>query len=272
MDGDVPESDATTRITVTESRKRFGLLLIAIAAAFAVQGIAQPGRWEQVIVAALLSATLLLALAVAETRSRWMHGAIALTIVLVVIGLANAIAGVTDGPSARAANLLLVVLAPPAIVIGIVRTLRARGRVTIEAVFGSLCLYMLVGMFFSLVYGVIGRIDGTFFAGGQPTTTAHQLYFSFTTLTTVGYGDYTPASNLGHTLAMTEALIGQIYLVTVVAVIVSNLGRSRLRGETGPSIPSAAAPPASDQSAAGAPASDQSAADVAAEPPAGVGE
>jgi hypothetical protein len=255
MDGDVPESDATTHTSVTESRKRFGLLLIAIVAAFAVQGIAEPGRWEQLVVAVLLSATLLLALAVAETRRRWMHGAIALTIVIVAIGLANAVAGVTDGPSARAANLLLVVLAPPAIVIGIVRTLRARRRVTIEAVFGSLCLYMLVGMFFSLVYGVIGKIDGTFFAGGQPTTTTHQIYFSFTTLTTVGYGDYTAASNLGHTLAMTEALIGQIYLVTVVAVIVSNLGRTRLQGEA-----------VSVQSAAEGPAMPP------AEPPAGAGE
>ncbi len=231
MDGEVPKSDAAAPTSVTESRKRFGLLLLAIVAAFGVQGIGVPGRWEQVIVAVLLSATLLLALAVAETRRRWMHGAIALTIVLVAIGLANAIAGVTDGPSARAANLLLVVLAPPAIVVGIVRTLRARRRVTIEAVFGSLCLYMLVGMFFALVYGVIGRVDGTFFTDGQATTTAHQIYFSFTTLTTVGYGDYTAASNLGHTLAVTEALIGQIYLVTVVAVIVSNLGRSRLQGQ-----------------------------------------
>ena len=252
MVGDVPKSDATTQTLITEGRKRFGLLLIAIVTAFAVQGIAEPGRWEQVIVAVLLSATLLLALAVADTRRRWMRGAIGLTIVLVAIGLANAIAGVTDGASARAANLLLVVLAPPAIVVGIVRTLRARGRVTIEAVFGSLCLYMLVGMFFSLVYGVIGKIDGTFFAGGQSTTTPHQLYFSFTTLTTVGYGDYTAASNLGHTLAMAEALIGQIYLVTVVAVIVSNLGRSRVRGEPGASL--------------------QSAAEAPGEPPAGAGE
>ncbi len=236
-------ADAAHKL-VTERRKRFGLLLIAIVAAFAVQGIAQPGRWEQVIVAVLLSATLLLALRVAETRRRWMHGAIALTIVIVAIGLANAIDGVTDGPSARVANLLLVVLAPPAIVIGIVRTLRTRGRVTIEAVFGSLCLYMMAGMFFALVYGVIGRIDGTFFAGGQATTTAHQLYFSFTTLTTVGYGDYTAASNLGHTLAMTEALIGQIYLVTVVAVIVSNLGRTRFKEEAeAPGLPPAQADP-----------------------------
>jgi hypothetical protein len=240
-----PERNEELHTALSGRRKRFGWLLVAIATAFAVQGIAEPGRWEQLIVAVLLATTFLLALAVAETRPRWMRAAVGLCIVIIAVGLANAISGATDGASARVANLLLVTLAPPAIVIGIVRTLRARSRVTIEAVFGVLCLYLLAGMFFALVYGVIGRIDGTFFANGSATTTARTIYFSFTTLTTVGYGDYTAASNLGHTLAVTEALVGQIYLVTVVAVIVGNLGRARLRGER-PGDSSAA----SDQTAA----------------------
>ena len=60
-------------------------------------------------------------------------------------------------------------------------------------------------------------------------TTAHCLYFSFATLTTVGYGDVLTRSDLGHTLAVTEALVGQIYLVTVVALLVSDLGSRRTR-------------------------------------------
>jgi hypothetical protein len=125
----------------------------------------------------------------------------------------------------RIANLLLVTLAPPAIVVGIVRALRARGRVTLEAVFGVLCLYILVGMFFAFLYGAIDRIGQDFFAQGAQATTSNCLYFSFTTLTTVGYGDFTAATNLGHTLSVSEALLGQIYLVTVVAVFVGNLIR-----------------------------------------------
>jgi hypothetical protein len=54
-------------------------------------------------------------------------------------------------------------------------------------------------------------------------TRALRLYFSYVTLATLGYGDYTAASNLGHMLAVAEALIGQIYLVTVVALLVSRL-------------------------------------------------
>ena len=55
------------------------------------------------------------------------------------------------------------------------------------------------------------------------------LYFSVTTLATVGYGDFTAASNLGHTLSVSEALLGQVYLVTIVSLIVGNLGRRRVR-------------------------------------------
>ena len=76
-----------------------------------------------------------------------------------------------------------------------------------------------------------------FFAGDQSTTVAHCLYFSFASLTTVGYGDLTARTNLGHTLSVSEALLGQIYLVTVVSLIVANLGRSRPRAQETASDP-----------------------------------
>ena len=210
-----------------ERRKRFGQLLLAIIAAFAIQGVAEPGRWEQFVVSVLLTVTLLLALWVAEARPRVMRALASVGAVLVLVSLVGAISGDASGTAARLANLLLVVLAPPAIVVGVLRTVRARSQVTIEAVFGVLCLYLLLGMFFAALYGVIGHADGTFFASGVETTISRCLYFSFTTLTTVGYGDLTANSNLGHTLAASEALLGQIYLVTIVSVIVGNLGRSR---------------------------------------------
>jgi hypothetical protein len=84
----------------------------------------------------------------------------------------------------------------------------------------------MIGLFFAFVYGAIEEISGEpFFAGGTSASVANCVYFSFVTLATVGYGDLTAAGNLGHTLCVFEALIGQIYLVTVVSLIVSNLGR-----------------------------------------------
>jgi hypothetical protein len=205
-------------------RQRYGLLLLAIMSAFFVQGIAQPGPWEQVVVTVLLALTLLLSLWAANSVPTLMLLALVIAVLLVVVSIAEAIAGNVEGAGARLANLFLVVLAPPAIVFGVVRSLRAHSGVTVEAVFGVLCLYILVGMGFALLYGAVANFnDGVFFADGKAASSARCLYYSFTTLTTVGYGDYTAASNLGHTLSNLEALIGQIYLVTVVSVIVSNL-------------------------------------------------
>lgn len=202
---------------------------------FTVQGVASPGRWEEVIVAALLAATVVLALRVAEARPRILRAVSFFAVLLVMVSFVEAIAGNHPGVAVRVANLLLVTLAPPAIAVGIVRTLRQRARVTVEAVLGVLSLYLMIGMFFAAVYGLIGRVHGSFFAQNVATTTARCIYFSFTTLTTVGYGDFTASSNLGHTLAVSEALVGQIYLVTVVSLIVGNLGRSRRRPNAEPS-------------------------------------
>lgn len=209
-------------------RQRYGLLLGAIVLAYGVQGIATPGRWEQVILALLLGITLLLALWAADARPRVLEAGAVVVVAVVALSLVEALSGSVDPPATRLANAMLVLLAPPAIIVGVVRTLRARQRVTMEAVFGVLCVYILLGMFFAFVYGSLERLgNGTFFAGGQTATVARCLYFSFTTITTVGYGDLTARSNLGHTLSTSEALIGQIYLVTVVSLIVANLGRAR---------------------------------------------
>lgn len=210
-----------------ERRARFGLVLCALLLAFAVQGIAEPGPWEQVFVSALLGTTLLLAFWAADVRPRLMRWALVITGLMLAVSVAGAASGHVDSAAARLSNLLLVTLAPPALVMGIVRSLRARSQVTVEAVFGVLALYILLGMFFAFMYGAIARLSGTFFAQPDPATVSRCLYFSFTTLTTVGYGDLTAATNLGHTLSVTEALSGQIYLVTVVSVIVGNLGRVR---------------------------------------------
>jgi ion channel len=227
---DAPAADTGGSDSLAQRRReRYGVLLLAILSAFALQGIASPGPWEQVIVSVLLAATLLLALWAAESKARIMRPAVVVAVLVVIVSIVEAVGGTVDGVAPRLANLLLVLLAPGAIVVGVVRSLRARGSVTLEAVFGVLCLYILAGMAFALAYGAIANISGSFFANGVTATSARCLYFSFTTLTTVGYGDLTAESNLGHTLSVTEALLGQIYLVTIVSVLVSNLRPRRPR-------------------------------------------
>ncbi len=219
---------APETVSRAEGRKRYGLLLAAIILAFLIQGIASPAPWEQVVVAALLGLTLIAALRAADARRPVIRTAIVVVALVVAGAVVAATTGSVDSAATRFSNALLVLLAPPAIVIGIMRNLRARQAVTVEAVFGVLCLYILIGMFFAFIYGGIDGVGTTaFFAGGATATVPHCLYYSFTTLTTIGYGDFTASGNLGHTLSVLEGLLGQIYLVTVVSVIVSNLGRGR---------------------------------------------
>ena len=95
--------------------------------------------------------------------------------------------------------------------------------------FGVLCIYLLLGMLFAFIYGIVGVASSDPFFAQHATaeTTKNFLYFSFVTITTVGYGDLTAATNVGRSFAIAEALTGQIYMVTVVAAIVGGLGGSR---------------------------------------------
>jgi hypothetical protein len=191
-----------------------------------VQGILAPGDAEQLLVAALAGASLVLAFRAAQLRPLLVRAAAALAVLAVLLSVVRALGAEIGDGTVRATNAALLLFGPPAVAIGIIRDLRARRQVGVEAVMGVLALYMLVGMLFGFVYGAIDHLGGDpFFASGESATVSRCLYFSFTTLTTVGYGDLVARTDLGHTVAVFEALIGQIYLVTVVSLIVSNLGR-----------------------------------------------
>jgi len=192
----------------------------------AVQGALPAGRFQQVLVSMLLGANLVLAVMVARVVPRLMHLAVALAVAGVLLNVVRAVGDVVGEGEVRLMNALVVLFGPPAVAFGVIRSLRATRAVRIEAVSGVLSLYMLIGLLFAFVFGAVDNIGGEpFFAGGASATAAHCVYYSFVTLATVGYGDLVARSDLGHTLSIFEALIGQIYLVTVVSLIVSNLGR-----------------------------------------------
>ena len=93
--------------------------------------------------------------------------------------------------------------------------------------FGALAVYVLVGLTFGFVIGAIATGSSTdYFASGTDASQSTRVYFSFTTLTTTGYGDYTAATRGGRALAVLEMLLGQLYLVTVISLLVANLRRA----------------------------------------------
>jgi hypothetical protein len=214
-----------------ESRGRYGLLLVAALLSLIVQGALPPSPVQRVAVTVLAAAALLLAFRAARLPRSLIAFAAGLAFAAIAVALVRALTGEVGDGAARAVNALVLVFGPPAVAVGVVRDLRASGEVRLDAVMGALALYLLLGMLFGMVYGVADHVGETaFFAGGQDATVSRCVYFSFSTLTTVGFGDLTAGTAPGRTMAVLEALIGQIYLVTIVSLIVTNLGRSPVQG------------------------------------------
>jgi hypothetical protein len=209
-----------------EASHSYGLLLGLIMASLIFQLSAPDARWARLVLVGLQAGILLLALWTSRSREEQMQVAVvAVLLALAVAGLLS----LSDSASLAKGGLLavgaLVVLVVPVIVAqGVRSNIREAGAVTLQAAFGVLCIYLLVGMLFGLGYGIVAVTEsGPLFTNGTDGHLTDHIYFSFVTLTTTGYGDLAPAGNLARAMAVLEALTGQLYLVTVVAVIVANL-------------------------------------------------
>jgi len=124
--------------------------------------------------------------------------------------------------AALALFALLLLLTPAVMIL----RLLTRPRITLDTVAGALAAYLQVGIFFATIYRLSDLLGHeAFFTQTTHPSAAVFQYFSFITLTTVGYGDYTPAGTAGQLLATLEAVLGQLFLVTVVSLVVGNLGR-----------------------------------------------
>src|SRR5690606_30794128 len=92
--------------------------------------------------------------------------------------------------------------------------LMRQGGVTVQNVAGGLAIYLLIGLLFASIIGFTAAVSTEpYFADGRSTEMSERVYFSFTTMTTTGFGDPVAATRPGKALAVLEMLIGQIYLV-----------------------------------------------------------
>jgi Ion channel len=197
---------------------RFGLLLLVLIAAYLLAAF-NSGRVASGVGIGLIATVVVLALRTSPLPGR-LPDLIALvagvgSIAAVVASQTGTQAGLGAAELWKALMLLLTTVL-------IVRRVLARPSVTIQSIYGALSAYMVAGLMFAACYAAIQHLGHSpFFANGQPANPQTFQYFSFTTLTTLGYGDFTAAGNGGRAIAVLEALTGQIYLATLVARLVS---------------------------------------------------
>jgi len=131
------------------------------------------------------------------------------------------------GPDPVGTSLLLTGLSLGFCIVAMLMRMATHTHVTVRTVLAVLASYVMLGLFFAYFDSGIGHIMGTFFAQSGQHSQSDYAYLSYITLTTVGFGDLTPGTGVARSVIILEALIGQIFLVTLVARMVSLFGTDR---------------------------------------------
>ena len=204
-------------------RDAYAFLLVAIVVTIVLVGFGNAGG---PVAIGVQCATLMFALWTSGARVRTRQ------IAAVLAGAAFVISIVNTGHVERwlevvdsASGFLLAVAAMGAIL----RRAKERLMIDRDTVLAVMAVYLLIGLAYTYLFGLIGSVSGTpFFAGNHTNVDpADFIYYSFVTLATVGYGDFTAATRTGQLVSVSEAIIGQLYLVSVVGLVVGNFGRQR---------------------------------------------
>ena len=204
---------------------RYGAVLVLAVLVVMVAIVAPSGDLTRAAVIGLQSAALVVVLATSRARAEVRHargiwGALAAALFTVAIAV-----GVVPVAVVLAAAGIIGIAIPLALVGGLLRLVRTHGA-TLQAVAGALAIYLCLGLTFAWTIGFVARVGSApYFTSGVDGTESDRVYYSFTVLTTTGFGDMTAASPLGHALAVLEMLLGQLYLVTVLGILIGSFGR-----------------------------------------------
>jgi hypothetical protein len=209
-----------------EQRDKYGLLLVMILASLLGVAFSDEGPVGRLIAFSLIGATLLFALHTSDPPRRLKH--LAWGALVVCSAVAAVFTAVGEDRTATVAISGMCCFLVAATLAAILRRVAAHPRIDLATVGGALCVYLLIGMFYSFAYILVSNAGSPdFFAQTANPNGVDFIYFSFITISTTGYGDLSPATDLGRMLAVTEAVTGQLYLVSAVALVIGNLGRER---------------------------------------------
>lgn len=197
----------------------FGLVLMLVLVTYVLTSLLANRGWDAVVLTVATSVTSIVALVSSHARIKAVRIVVLLSTISVVLAIVSASSGNhTWLELASVIQISLLAVAMGAVLRRIVTSPEIGSR----TILGALSVYAVLGILFTFVYGAIDRTQsGPFFEGVPHPQGSDFLFFSYTTLTTTGYGDLVPGGQPGRMIAGLEMMIGQIFLVTLVAGLVS---------------------------------------------------
>ena len=222
----------------------FGLVLVLVLTTYVLASVLSNRGWSATLLTLATGATSVVALVSSHAKPVFVRRALALALLAIVLAAISAVSGGRHWLSA--ANFIEIALL--AVAMGaVLRRVVTADNVSSRTILGAISVYASLGLLFTWAYGLIDRIEGGgFFGEAAHVEGSDFLFFSYTTLTTTGYGDLVPAGQVGRMASGLEMMLGQIFLVTLVAGLVSlwrpGEGLQRLRKRRGGGEPPAEAP------------------------------
>jgi Ion channel len=197
-----------------QAQDRFGMLLLLLVGSFVALGFSGE-RWVRVLALGLQLAALVVGFLATGLRRdhKWLGG-------FALVGVIATVLVAFEGETVNGIGEIAGVLVLGALLVALLDRVLRHEYVTIQTLFGAVCAYFLIGLMFSGVYGALNDLGDTPMFGEAVDQSVFS-YFSFTTLTTVGFGDYTATTDIGRRIAVLEAVLGQVFLATTVARLVS---------------------------------------------------
>jgi Ion channel len=197
----------------------FGLVFGLVLVTYVLTSLLDNSGWAAVLVMLAVALTAVVALTSSHSPPHYVHLGIYLSALGMVLAVIAAISGDDDWLDAGAVvQVCLLTAAMAAVLVRVVST----PEVSVRTILGAISVYTVLGLLFAFVFEAVGRIQGSpFFENHAHLHHSDYLFFSYTTLTTTGYGDLVPGGQPGRMLAGIEMLMGQIFLVTLVAGLVA---------------------------------------------------
>lgn len=208
-----------------EATDQYGRVFILLLAILWLTMFLEESRVVRVLVGLAVIVVVLWTLRATGVVNRTMRYAL---MTAVGLGVLVATGGFSDAKALVAAISLAAAGALTVAILALVRRIFEQPRIGLSEIVGALAAYVQIAFVFAFLFaGAASLSEGDFFNNGIAGQASDFFYFSVVTITTLGFGDLSPATSMGRSLVMTEALLGQIFLIVLVAYLVGMLGHTR---------------------------------------------